>query len=70
MIKLTYLVICDLCKTECSKEEYDCMNHPKWEFPRPTRVFSYELQGPMELCNDCAAPLVQAKHKLIEELKP
>lgn len=68
MIRLTYKIVCDLCKKECATQEFDCMNHPHWEFPRPTRAFSYELQGALELCNDCAAPLVQAKHKRIEEV--
>jgi hypothetical protein len=64
MIKLTYQVLCDLCKKECVKEEFDCMNHPQHAFPRPTRLFTYELQGMFEMCNECAAPLVQAKRDL------
>ena len=67
MIKLTYKVVCDLCKKECVTQEFDCMNHPHWEFPRPTRAFSYELQGAMELCNDCATPLVQAKQEAVAQ---
>lgn len=68
MIRITYQIVCDLCKMEFAKQEYDCINHPRAEFPRPTREFSYELQGALELCNDCAAPLIQAKQARIEEV--
>ena len=68
MIRLTYQVLCDLCKKECDKQEFECTNYPQSEFPRPTRAFTYELQGMLEMCNECAAPLVQAKRDRIEEV--
>jgi hypothetical protein len=68
MIKLTYRIVCDLCKKECNAQEFECTNYPQYEFPRPTRVFTYDLQGMLEMCNECAAPLIQAKRDRIEEV--
>ena len=67
MIKLTYAIICDLCKKECDTEHYECANHPGNAFPRPSNLFTYGLQGTLELCNDCAAPIVQAKHDVVAD---
>ena len=67
MIKLTYTTICDLCKNTCQMESFDCTNHLTGAFPNPTRMFTYQLQGIVELCDECAAPIVQAKHAVIAE---
>lgn len=69
MIKLTYRILCDLCKKECTRQEFECTNHPQYAFPRPFRRFTYELQGMLEMCDDCAAPLVQAKHDRVQEVQ-
>jgi hypothetical protein len=68
VIKLTYRIVCDLCKKECDKEEFEGTNYPQYAFPRPTRLFTYDLQGMLEMCNECAAPLIQAKQDRVQEV--
>ena len=64
MIKLTYQIICDICKKECSIEQYDCVNGTG-NFPRPTTQHTFAFGYSTELCNDCAAPLMIAREKVI-----
>ena len=68
MIKLTYEFFCDLCSEKCGVEEYKCINHTSSIFPRPKSDFSYYLQTQqLELCNDCAAPLVKTLSESIRK---
>ena len=68
MIKLTYEIFCTLCSEKCDVEEYTCTNYPSFNFPRPKNDFSYYLQTQqLELCNDCAAPLVEALREAIRK---
>lgn len=69
MIKLTYQIICDICKKECTAETYDCTNYPLLEFPRPTMQYTFSFGYPLEMCYDCAAPLQTARNKVIDEVR-
>jgi hypothetical protein len=31
-------------------------------------LFTYDLQGMLEMCNECAAPLIQAKQDRVQEV--
>ena len=66
MIKLTYRIICDICQKDCSVEEYDCTNYLTGVFQRPSGLFTYQINGIAEMCDDCAAPIAQAKHEVIQ----
>jgi len=68
MIKLTYDIICDICKRKCKTESYECTNYPILEFPRPTTEYTFSFGYPTEMCNDCAAPLMIAREKVIRSL--
>ena len=68
MIKLTYNIICDICKKECNTESYECTNYPIYEFPRPTMQYTFSFGYPTEMCNDCATPLMLAREKVIRNI--
>lgn len=68
MIKLTYQIICDICKKECTTESYDCTNYPALQFPKPTMQYTFSFGYPTEMCYDCAAPLRKARDDIIDEL--
>ena len=60
MINLTYEIVCDLCSKECGTQQYSYHWFPLAEIPKPRLDFSYCMQKfRLELCNDCAAPLVK-----------
>jgi hypothetical protein len=70
MIKLTYTAICDLCKRECGEQTFDCSNYMKLAFPTPTLGVTYQLMGfCAEMCDDCAALIIQAKNKIMDEYR-
>ena len=69
MIKLTYQVICDICKKECTTENYDCTNYPLLQFPQPTMAFTFNFGYPTEMCHDCAAPLRKARDEVIDKVR-
>jgi hypothetical protein len=66
MIKLTYQTVCDICHKECHVESFDCTNYLGVAFPRPTTLHTYQLDGALEMCDECAAPIAQAKHDVIQ----
>ena len=67
MIKLTYQVICDICKKECDVQTYNCTNG-YGEFPRPTTQYTFTFGFPTEMCYDCAAPLQAARDEVIRNI--
>lgn len=69
MIKLTYQIICDICKKECALENYDCTNYPLLQFPRPTMEYTFIFGYPTEMCHDCAAPLQKARYEVIDKVR-
>lgn len=69
MIKLTYKVICDLCAKECAEEHYDCTNYLTGVFPRPTNRYTYQIGYTAEMCDDCAAQIMEARDKAVAEWK-
>jgi hypothetical protein len=68
MIKLTYDIICDICKRKCKTESYECTNIPSLVFPRPTQEYTVLFGYSTEMCHDCAAPLMIAREKVIRNL--
>ena len=66
MIKLTYQTICDICYKECRVEKYDCVNYHGLAFPQPSKAHTYQLNGVVDLCDKCAAPIAQAKRAVIQ----
>jgi hypothetical protein len=69
MIRLTYTHICDLCKQKIDVEVYECANYLLGEFPRPKNHYTYQIGYTAEMCNDCAAPIIQARYEVIEKWK-
>jgi hypothetical protein len=68
MIKLTYDIICDICKKKCITESYECSNYPTLKFPQPTMEYTFSFGYPTEMCYDCAAPLQAARNEVIRNL--
>ena len=68
MIKLTYYIICDICKKECDTESYECTNYPILNFPQPTTQYTFSFGYPTEMCHNCAAPLKAARDGVIRNL--
>jgi NAD-dependent dihydropyrimidine dehydrogenase PreA subunit len=69
MIKLTYQIICDICKKECKTEKYECTNYPTMAFPQPTQQHTFIFGYSTELCYDCAAPLQAARNEVVAKYK-
>jgi hypothetical protein len=68
MIKVTYTKICDICKTECGTESFDCTSHlGGGKFPVPQFRYTYQFGGVIELCDECATPLFKAKQEIIDK---
>jgi hypothetical protein len=69
MIRLTYTHICDLCKKHIDEEKFDCANYLLGAFPRPKNQYTYQIGYTAEICNDCAAPIMQVRDEVIEKWK-
>jgi hypothetical protein len=69
MIRLTYTHICDLCKKHIDSEVYECASYLLGVFPRPHNHYTYQIGYTAEMCNDCAAPIMQARDEAIEKWK-
>ena len=68
MIKVTYTKICDICKKECSTEVFECTSHlGGGGFPAPNRFYTYQFNGVIELCDECAIPMFKAKQEIIDK---
>lgn len=68
MIRVTYTKICDICKTECVTESFDCTSQlGGGGFPVPKFRYTYQFGGEIELCDDCAAPMFKAKQEIIDK---
>jgi hypothetical protein len=68
MIKITYDIICDICKRKCKTESYECTNIPSLVFPRPTQEYTIVFGYSTEMCYDCAAPLQAVRNEVIRNL--
>jgi hypothetical protein len=69
MIRLTYTHICDLCKKHIDSEVYECASYLLGVFPRPHNLYTYQIGSTAEMCNDCAAPIMQARDEVVEKWK-
>ena len=68
MIKVTYTKVCDICKKECSTESFDCTNQLGGKgFPTPNFRFTYQFNGVIELCDECALPMFKAKEEIMDK---
>jgi hypothetical protein len=67
MIKVTYQIICNICKTECLTQIFECSNYLGLPFPPPSQLHTYSFKEPIELCNECAAPLIKAKREIVDK---
>jgi hypothetical protein len=48
---------------------YECASYLLGVFPRPHNHYTYQIGYTAEMCNDCAAPIMQARDKVIEKWK-
>ena len=69
MIRLTYTHFCDLCRREIDSETYECSNHLTGVFPRPHNQYTYQMGYVAEMCDECAAPIMQARDEVIKQWK-
>lgn len=68
-IKITYDHECDGCKTIMMTERYDCTSYPELPYPQPNKGRLMFLFGmSIDLCNECAQPLLEAKERMVERI--
>jgi hypothetical protein len=66
MIRITYTPICDLCKTECPAEVFDCMNNSGLPYPLPSNRYTYTCGYTLNMCDICALPLQGLRDQILE----
>jgi hypothetical protein len=67
MIKVIYETICDLCHRTCNTQIFECSNQlGGGGFPHPGGRYTYQLGRVVEMCYECAGPIVQACDAVIE----
>ena len=64
MIRVTYTPICDLCKTECPSEVFDCTG--KLPYPLPSDRYTYTCGYTLHMCDICALPLNDLRDQIME----
>lgn len=70
---VTYQAVCDFCKKELEREEYELACVPGGPMPIPGRLimqrFVYLGEKKLVLCVDCMAPSLEALHARIAKVR-
>lgn len=68
-IKITYNHECDGCKKIIMTENYNWASFPSYTTPNPNKNNTFVLFGvSVELCSECAQPLLEAKERMMEKI--
>lgn len=67
MIRITYTPFCDLCKTECPSEVFDCKGITGLPYPMPSNRYTYTCGYTLHMCDTCALPLKDLRDQILEE---